>query len=69
MKNYNKIFFMLIVWSYLFMPKLLAAKTQEVTILADNGYPPYSFVEDGKPKGIYVDIIVSLRQYGSTYRF
>lgn len=31
--------------------------TQEVTILADDGYPPYSFIENGKAKGIYVDIV------------
>jgi polar amino acid transport system substrate-binding protein len=57
MKIFNNILYMLIVGSYLFKPRFLAAKTQEVTILADNAYPPYSFVEDGKAKGIYVDII------------
>jgi len=30
---------------------------QPVTILSDNGYPPYSYVENGIAKGIYVDLI------------
>lgn len=28
-----------------------------VTILADDGYPPYSYIENNKLKGIYVDIV------------
>jgi polar amino acid transport system substrate-binding protein len=41
----------------IFVPKIFGATTQEVTILADDGYPPYSFIENGKAKGIYVDIV------------
>lgn len=29
----------------------------EVTIYADDAYPPYSYVEDGRAKGIYADIL------------
>ena len=38
----------------LFVPNLYAAPVQRVTILADDSYPPYSFVEDGQ---IYIDIV------------
>lgn len=30
---------------------------QVVTIVADDSYPPYSFLENGEVKGIYVDLI------------
>lgn len=30
---------------------------QAVTVVGDASYPPYSYVEDGQPKGIYVDIL------------
>ena len=33
-----------------------------VTILADDSYPPYSYVEDGQLKGIYVDIVAQAAQ-------
>ncbi|MGB0833549.1 MAG: substrate-binding periplasmic protein [Psychrobium sp.] len=33
------------------------AKQQLVTIVADDSYPPYSYLEDGQVKGIYVDLI------------
>ena len=39
---------------------LISAPTlakQEVLVYGDINYPPYSFEEDGKPKGIYVDIL------------
>lgn len=29
----------------------------EVTIYADNAYPPYSYVEDGMARGVYVDVL------------
>ena len=32
-----------------------ATATQKVVIEADNDYAPYSYVEDGELKGIYVD--------------
>lgn len=35
----------------------LAATPIEVTILCDNGYPPYSYGEDGEAKGLYSDIL------------
>lgn len=41
------------------MPLFLACNLHatEVTILADDSYPPYSFVENGKLRGIYIDIV------------
>lgn len=35
---------------------LPALANEAVTIYSDNNYAPYSFVENGKPAGIYVDI-------------
>lgn len=34
-----------------------AAEPIAVTILCDNGYPPYSYGEDGEAKGLYSDIL------------
>ncbi|OBV36836.1 substrate-binding periplasmic protein [Janthinobacterium psychrotolerans] len=34
-----------------------AAPPQPLTIYGDDGYPPYSYVEDGQMKGIYTDIL------------
>lgn len=34
-----------------------AAFAQEVTILGDASYPPYSYSDKGKPAGVYVDIL------------
>jgi len=48
---------MLILLQLMFAPQAFAVMVQEVTILADDSYPPYSFVENGKAKGIYVDIV------------
>jgi polar amino acid transport system substrate-binding protein len=57
LKEHNKKSLMLILLYSLFMSKTFAIETQEVTILADDGYPPYSFIETGEVKGIYVDIV------------
>jgi polar amino acid transport system substrate-binding protein len=35
-----------------------ADEIQKVTILSDDSYPPYSFLDNGVLKGIYVDIII-----------
>lgn len=37
--------------------KAFAQDVKVVTILADDAYPPYSYVEDGKLKGIYIEFI------------
>jgi polar amino acid transport system substrate-binding protein len=39
------------------VPYIHATTVQRVTILADDSYPPYSFIENGQLKGIYIDII------------
>lgn len=56
MSIFTKIIITIICFN-LFSPKLYAAPMQEVTILADDSYPPYSFVENGKLQGMYVDIV------------
>jgi len=57
MKKYNNKIIILILLYSIFVPEIYANATQEVTILADDSYPPYSFIENGKVKGIYVDIV------------
>ena len=52
-----KILVLLVFCSLLLSLHTYANQVQKVTILADDSYPPYSFVENGKLKGIYVDII------------
>jgi polar amino acid transport system substrate-binding protein len=56
-KKYSQRVLILIVLQCTLMAKPFAATTQEVTILADDGYPPYSYSENGTAKGIYVDIV------------
>ena len=41
----------------------LAQEVTKVTILADDDYPPYSYVEKGKLKGIYVRLIHRAANY------
>jgi len=53
---------MLFFWHCITMPQLYAAPVQKVTILADDSYPPYSYVENNKLKGIYIDIIKAAAQ-------
>ena len=35
----------------------IAAEKQKVVVYGDNGYPPYSYLENDVPKGVYVDIL------------
>lgn len=37
--------------------ELTAQEIQPVNIYVDDSYPPYTYVEDGKLKGIYVDLV------------
>lgn len=39
------------------MSTSLHAKPQRVTIFADDAYPPYSYVENGRAVGIYPEIL------------
>jgi polar amino acid transport system substrate-binding protein len=48
---------MLVLLYSFFVSESFALATQEVIILADDDYPPYAFVENGKARGIYVDIV------------
>lgn len=46
-----------------------AQEVPTVVILADDAYPPYSFVEDGQLKGIYVDMLrFAAKQLSPHYR-
>lgn len=47
----------LIILQVLFNFNIKAAAIEKVTILADDSYPPYSYVDNGKLKGIYIDIV------------
>lgn len=44
----------LLLWLCLTCP---ASAAIEVTVLCDNGYPPYSYEENGVAKGLYLDIL------------
>ncbi len=45
---------------------------QTIELLGDKGYPPYSYVEDGVAKGVYVDIIkeavAQIPEYDITFK-
>jgi polar amino acid transport system substrate-binding protein len=45
-----------------------AATPTEVAIYADDGYPPYSYVENGQLKGIYTEILKKAFQKMPEYR-
>jgi polar amino acid transport system substrate-binding protein len=50
-----------------FFNSILFAK-QEVVVYGDNSYPPYSYIEKGEPKGIYVDILKKAFSKMSNYK-
>lgn len=47
----------IITYSLIINFNINAQEIQQVTILADENYPPYTYVENGEMKGIYVDIV------------
>ena len=51
-------FLVLVLAIVLFGQSIVSAK-QQMTIYGDGNYPPYSYEEDGQPKGIYVEILKS----------
>jgi len=58
--RFKKIFYVsfIFVISILFWgEQCLLWATQTVTIYGDDDYPPYSYIEDNKPKGIYVAVL------------
>jgi polar amino acid transport system substrate-binding protein len=50
-----KLYFKLLI--LMLFPSLLLAKPIDVIIYVDDAYPPYSFIEGTKAKGIYIDIL------------
>ncbi len=48
------LFLCLLLW-----PRAARAESVAVTIYADDNYYPYSYVEGGRAKGLYVDIVVA----------
>lgn len=59
----------IIIYSFIINFTLNAVEIQKVTILADENYPPYTFVENGQLKGIYVDIVTeSAKLISSRYK-
>ncbi|QZA78537.1 transporter substrate-binding domain-containing protein [Deefgea tanakiae] len=62
---------MLIAHALLVCPILVSAmafSAEEVIVYGDESYPPYSYVEAGEFKGIYVDYIRQLTANMSDYR-
>lgn len=49
MKNYQFFFCFLI---YIYTSRLVFASDINIDIYADDSYPPYSYNENGEPKGI-----------------
>lgn len=41
----------------LFFASIHSLSAREVTLIGDEGYPPYSYSENGEAKGIYVDVL------------
>lgn len=59
----------IIIYSFIINFNINAQEIQKVTILADENYPPYTYLEDGEMKGIYVDIVMeSAKLIGSSYK-
>lgn len=54
----------LLLWAF-FLPTLCAA--EELIICGDDAYPPYSYLEEGKPAGIYVDIMNAILKKMDNY--
>lgn len=44
-----------VLWSWL--PSMLVAAPQQVTLYYDENYPPYTYQQDGLPMGLYNDIL------------
>ncbi len=42
---------------FFFFLSCINVSAREVVLVGDDAYPPYSYVENGNPKGIYVDVI------------
>jgi len=58
MFDYFKKNIYIFIYSFIVCFGINAAEIQKVTILADENYPPYTFVENGELKGVYVDIVL-----------
>ena len=48
---------LLLLILFFFFLSCISLSAREVVLVGDEAYPPYSYVENGKPKGIYVDIV------------
>ena len=63
-----KISINIIIYSFIINFNINAQEVQKVTILADENYPPYTYLENGEMKGIYVDIVMeSVKLISSRY--
>lgn len=54
MRNFNSFFVLLFIYNFLFLNNVSFSKTLELVTLQ---YPPYEYQENGKNKGIVVEII------------
>lgn len=55
--KYIKINIIILIYSFTFCLAVNAVEAQKVIILADDSYPPYSYLEEGELKGIYIDVV------------
>lgn len=58
---------MWIIWACLLSPFSTADQPISVSIAADNNYPPYSYLDNGKMSGIYTDIISEISKKMTNY--
>ena len=59
---------LLLLVAWLANPAMVRAEVIEVTVYADADYPPYSYQEGGKARGIYADIMQKAFSRMSGYR-
>jgi len=57
-RNFKALFLTMILAVVLFLPSRVWSD-QQVVVYGDRYYPPYSYLEDGQAKGIYVEILMA----------
>ncbi len=57
--TFKKSILLLLAAIFILFTQGIGFAKQKVIVVGDTSYPPYSYLEDGQPKGIYVDILKS----------
>jgi len=52
-----KIIRIVFILSFFYLISYTNLSAREVVLVGDDGYPPYSYIENGEPKGIYVEVL------------